>query len=303
MSNLIAQLPNIKGAYIANKPLAELTTIKVGGPAEVWADFDDLDDVVDFLKNKPEDVPFTVLGEGSNVLIRDGGLRGVVTRLQPLLSEVVVMGDTIYAGSGATCGKVARAAREAGLTGLEFYAGIPGSVGGALFMNAGCYGVETADRLVSVEIMDAKGEMDTLTPQDLNYRYRGCDLPKGVFFIGATFKLQAGDKEEIRQQMRKINAERRESQPLNMPSSGSWFKNIEVDGVKTNAWKIVDQAGCRGMQIGGAQVSEKHANFFVNAGGATAKDLEALSQKVEAQIKEKLGVVMVREVRFIGEES
>ena len=303
MTLKIDNLPKVNGRYIENAPLAPLTTIKIGGAASVMFEPVDLADLQYFLKELPEGVNYTVIGEGSNLMLRDGGIQGVVIRLDKCLSEVNVQGHEITAGAGATGGKVARKAREHNLTGAEFLCGIPGSVGGALKMNAGAYGHETVDILKEVQIITKDGEILTLAPQDLHFSYRHSELPAGSLFVGATFALKHGDKEKIRNRMREINKNRATSQPLNMPSSGSWFKNyILPDGTKKHAWQIVEEAGCRGMRIGDAQVSEKHCNFFVNLGQATAKDMQALSEKVEAQVLDKLGIKLEREVRFIGEE-
>lgn len=290
-------MPDALSLCQTDVPLSPLTTLKIGGVAEYFFQPQNLVELADFIRHKPQGMDITLLGEGSNILIRDGGIAGVVISLKNLV-EVVVTGETVTAQAGATSGKVARAAREAGLTGIEFLCGIPGSVGGALYMNAGAYGHQTADNLISVEVMTSEGELKTLTPEEVGFSYRKNNLPVGWLFVGATFKLQKGDKEAIRSRMREINKERATSQPLNMPSSGSWFKNLE----DKKAWQITDEAGCRGMRVGQAQVSEKHSNFFVNLGGATAQDMEKLSEKVEQQIKEKLGITMHREVRIIGHE-
>ncbi len=293
-------LPAIRGQYIKNHPLADMTTIKVGGPAEIWANFADIQDLQSFLQAKPTDLPLTIIGEGSNMVIRDSGIAGVVTSLGAIASSVNITADNqLCAEAGATCGKAARAAREAGLAGLAFYAGIPGSIGGALRMNAGCYGAETVDRLVSIEVLTDKGEKRQIEPTALQYGYRHCQLPAGWIFIGATYQLEPGNKDDIRAEMRRINKERRESQPLDQRSSGSWFKNPVVNGVQKSAWRCVDEAGCRGLRIGDAQVSEKHSNFFINRGHATAADLLTLSQQVETAVKEKLGIKLEREARFI----
>lgn len=285
-----------------NIELASYTTVKIGGPADAFFAPQTTEELAQFIKQKPAGLPLTLLGEGSNMVIRDGGIRGVVIHLKNL-GGVSVNGTKITAQAGATCGKVARTARENGLAGLAFFCGIPGSVGGALKMNAGCYGCQTADDLVDVQVMTAEGELRTLSPDFFNYAYRHSELPKEWVFLGATWQLEEGDKEELRAEMKRINAERRESQPLNMPSSGSWFKNITLpDGTKKNAWRIVDEAGCRGWRVGDAQVSEKHCNFFVNLGQATAAQMEELSQKVEKEVERNLGVKLEREVRFLGEE-
>lgn len=292
-------LPDIRGHYTANKPLADLTTIKVGGPAQWWADFADIEDLQQFLRHKPADLPLTIIGEGSNVVIKDAGIAGVVTSFSQIAAHVRTEGTVLHAQAGATCGKAARAAREAGLAGLAFYAGIPGSIGGALRMNAGCYGVETADHLVSADVLTPTGEMRTLTPSEIGYGYRHCKLPPDWLFISATYQLKPGSKDDIRAEMRRINKERRESQPLKHRSSGSWFKNPVVHGVKKSAWRCVDEVGCRGLRVGDAQVSEKHSNFFINLGQATATDLLTLSEQVEAAVYQKLGIQLEREARFI----
>ncbi|MAI07484.1 MAG: UDP-N-acetylenolpyruvoylglucosamine reductase [Magnetococcales bacterium] len=300
---MLKKLPQVRGRYTENAPLARLTTIKVGGPADVMFEPVDLADLQVFLKGLPEDIPYIVIGEGSNLMLRDGGIRGVVIRMDKALNDVQVNGLEITAGAGATGGKVARAAREHSLKGAEFLCGIPGSVGGALKMNAGAYGHETVDILKEVQIVTQKGELQTLSPKALNFAYRHSELPKGALFVGATFKLEQGDKEEIRNRMREINKNRATSQPLNMPSSGSWFKNVMLeDGTKKHAWQVVSEAGCRGMRVGDAQVSVKHCNFFVNLGEATAKDMQTLTEHVEAQVLERLGVQLEREVRFVGED-
>jgi len=305
MSNpfTIDTLPKVKGIYTFDAPLAPLTTLKIGGCADVLFEPASFDDLANFLKHKNEDTPVTLLGEGSNMLVRDGGIAGVVIYLGKGTDNVILDGHKIYAEAGAKSGKVARTAREAALTGVAFLCGIPGSIGGALKMNAGAYGQETADTLASVNVITDKGERKTLQPEELNFSYRHSDLPKGWIYEGAIFVLTPGDKEEIRAQMRQINRDRSTSQPLNKPSSGSWFKNPTLpNGEKTNAWKVVAEAGCRGWQVGQAQVSEKHSNFFVNLGGATASDILELTVKVQKEVKAKFGVDLVQEVRVIGRD-
>jgi len=219
------------------------------------------------------------------------------------LDKIEVEGDEIYAEAGAATGTAARAAREAGLDGLAFFGGIPGSIGGALRMNAGAYGSETYERLVKLWVMDAAGQVREVAPDFVKPRYRGTELPEGWLYVAGRWKLERAEKEIIREKMREVNRKRSTTQPLHLPSSGSWFKHAEWKGEKTSAWKLVDAAGCRGMRVGGAMVDEQHANFFVNVGNALAKDFEELSEKVEAQIKERLGVVMEREVRWLGEDK
>lgn len=296
-------LPEVRGCYIENAPLAPLTTLKIGGPADVMYTPVDLVDLQHFLKNLPDNIPYIVLGEGSNLMLRDGGIKGVVVRMDKALNSVDVSGIEVVAGAGATGGKVARSAREFNLTGAEFLCGIPGSVGGALKMNAGAYGHETVDILKEIQIVTRQGELQNISPEALKFSYRHSEIPEGALFTQATFILKKGDKDDIRSRMREINKNRATSQPLNMPSSGSWFKNVTLpNGTKKHAWQVVEEAGCRGMRIGDAQVSEKHCNFFVNLGSATAKDMQKLTEKVEAQVQDTLGITLEREVRFIGEE-
>lgn len=305
-----AELPEAAGTYVRNEPLADYTTIKVGGPAEVMATVNGWDGMCELVRwCNAHAVPLTIVGKGSNLVIRDGGIAGVVTHVAKGFDTVAVEGNLITAEAGAACGTVARAAREAGLEGLAFFGGIPGSVGGALRMNAGAYGHETFEHMKALWLVDAAGEVREVAPDFVSPRYRGTALPEGWIYKAAQWELQPGDKEEIRKQMQEINRARSTSQPLHLPSSGSWFKNhIRPDGERVNAWKIVDEAGCRGMRVGGAMVSEQHSNFFVNMGAAekgvsaTAAEFEALSVKVEAQVLEKLGIVMEREVRFTGVE-
>ena len=297
-------LPSVRGEFIFDAPLAPLTTMRVGGNAEVLFKPADAEDLIYFMREKSADIPIHVMGEGSNSLILDGGIAGVVILLGQGLDHVEVSGNLIRAEAGANSGKVARAARTAELTGAEFLCGIPGSVGGALKMNAGAYKSETVDILEDVTVITNQGEVKILSPNELNFEYRKSQLPQGWVYLAATFKLNPGNKDEIRDRMREINKNRSTSQPLNMHSSGSWFKNVTMpDGHLKNAWKIVNEAGCRGMKVGGAQVSEKHTNFFVNTGQATAQDFIDLSEKVQKIIQENFGLKMVQEVKMIGQKE
>ncbi len=316
MPDLIARLPQIQGAtYTADVPLAPYTTIEVGGPAEVMVVFESWQAVRDFLKNKPADVPFTVIGKGSNMVVADAGIKGVVAHFAKGLDAVRIDGNTVYAEAGAACGTVARNARDAELAGLEFFGGIPGSIGGALRMNAGAYGHETFNTLTKLYLLDSRGDEHVVDPMYVKARYRHTELPQGWLFKAAEWVQPAGDKESIRARMQEINRARSTTQPLALPSSGSWFKNPilphDVEGVgkageKVNAWKVSDAAGCRGMRVGGAMVSEQHANFFVNigakegTGSATAADLMNLSKQVQEQVQTRLGITLETEVRIIG---
>lgn len=315
------QLP-VGPAYARNVPLAPMTTMKVGGAAEVWADFAGWDELARWLAETKEAIPLAILGKGSNVVIEDGGVAGLVTRLADDFDAVRVEGTRVYAEAGAACGTVARAAREAGLAGLAFFGGIPGAIGGALKMNAGAYGHETYDALVRLWLLDAEGREHVVTKEFVRPEYRHTSLPVGWVLKAAEWQLAVGDKEEIRQEMRRINHARSSTQPLHLPSSGSWFRNhipdeaqaaalraagVEgtVAGMKVHAWQVVQAAGCRGLRVGGAQVSELHANFFVNVGlgeghSATAADVHALDAAVLAQVQQRLGIGLVREVRFMG---
>ncbi len=310
-------------AYVCNYPLAPETTIQVGGPAQVWAPCENWAQVAAlraFVTTHA--IPFTLLGKGSNMVVNDGGIAGLVVPLGKGCDSIEVQGTSIYAEAGAACGTVARAAREAGLAGLAFFGGIPGSIGGALRMNAGAYGHETFNTIAEVILLNDRGQEIVEAPSFVQPRYRGTVLPEGWLYKAARWQLTVGDKEAIRQQMREINHARSTSQPLHLPSSGSWFKNVPVTpenhlqlqrfwpecnvGEVINAWRVVEAAGCRGWREGGAQVSEQHCNFFVNLGlkeghSATATEMERLSVRVEAAVLATLGITMQREVRFVGE--
>lgn len=294
-------------------PLAPFTTMGVGGPAEALVKVRGWEDVQRLLGWCAEQaVPLTWLGKGSNALVSDAGVRGVTVVLERVCDVVEIQGESVYAEAGAALGTVARAARDKGLKGLAFFGGIPGSVGGALAMNAGAYGHETYGQLTDLWLLDARGVEHHWGADDvrekLRWGYRHVELPAGWMFKAARWQLAVGDKEEIRQAMRQINDSRRTSQPLHMKSSGSWFRNpvlltdsaLGKAGEKVNAWKVVDAAGCRGMRVGGAQVSEMHSNFFVNTGGATARDFMALDALVREKVREMFGVEIVREVRLVG---
>jgi UDP-N-acetylmuramate dehydrogenase len=307
-------------AYAVNYPLAPETTIQVGGPAQVWAPCENWVQVAQLRAFATQhNMPFTLLGKGSNMVVNDAGIAGLVVPLGKGCDAVEITDTTLYAEAGAATGTAARAAREAGLAGLAFFGGIPGSIGGALRMNAGAYGSETFDAITEVVLLDDQGREVVEAPSFVQPRYRGTTLPTGWLYKAARWQLDIGDKEQIRQQMREINQARSTSQPLALPSSGSWFKNVAVTpenhtqlqkfwpncavGEVINAWRVVEAAGCRGWREGGAQVSEQHCNFFVNIGlkegkSSTAQELDVLSTRVEAEIFAKLGITIHREVRF-----
>jgi UDP-N-acetylmuramate dehydrogenase len=294
--SLIKRLPAVRGRYVENAPLAKLTWFRVGGPAEVLFTPADADDLADFLKAKPADVPVTIIGIGSNLLVRDGGVAGVVVRFDPGKAKIAVDGLDIRADAGAASLHVAVAARDAGIKGMEFLCGIPGSIGGALRMNGGAYGAETKDITVSARALDAEGRFHDLDRTAMGFTYRHCDVAEDWIFVSAQLRGEAGHKAAIARRMSEIQAEREESQPLRTPTGGSTFKNPEG----ARAWELIDRAGCRGLKRGGAQVSEKHCNFLIKTGGATAADLESLGEEVRRRVKEATGVTLDWEIRRIG---
>jgi UDP-N-acetylmuramate dehydrogenase len=276
--------------------MAPLTWFRVGGPAEVLFRPADVEDLAAFLDGCPDDVPVTVVGVGSNLLVRDGGVKGVVIRLGKPFMSIEAEGNFVRAGTAALDVAVARAAQQAGIAGLEFYRGIPGSIGGALRMNGGAYGSETKDVLVEAKAVSRKGEIVTLTNADMHYSYRHCGAPDDLIFVEALYQGQPGDRDAIAARMEEITSSREESQPIRSRTGGSTFKNPE--GKKS--WQLIDAAGCRGLTRGGAQVSEQHCNFLINTGEATADDLEGLGEEVRKRVKETSGVRLEWEIRRIG---
>lgn len=294
--SLIDRLPKVRGELVADAPLAPLTWFRAGGNAEVLFRPADADDLADFLGGTPEDVPVTVIGVGSNLLVREGGVPGVVIRLGRGFMNISVENTRVRAGTAALDVAVSRAAQEAGLAGLEFYRGIPGSIGGALRMNAGAYGGETKDVLVEAVAIDRKGKRHVLKNEDMKYRYRHSGAADDLIFVEALFQGRPGDKDEILAKMNEITSSREATQPVRMRTGGSTFKNPE--GHKS--WQLIDAAGCRGLKHGGAQVSELHCNFLINTGDATARDLEELGEEVRARVKASSGVTLEWEIRRIG---
>ncbi len=290
-------LPPVRGRLTYDAPLAAVTWFGVGGPADVLFKPADLADLADFLAAKPDDLPVTVLGVGSNLLVRDGGIRGVVVRLGRAFAEVTAEGDRVRAGGAALDASAAKVAQRAGLTGLEFLSGIPGTVGGAVVMNAGAYGREIRDALVYATLLDPSGFRHRLTADDLGLTYRRSEIPEGWIVVEALFQGAPGEAAEIAAKMDAIRAAREESQPLRTRTGGSTFAN--PPGAK--AWELVDAAGCRGLRVGGAMVSEKHCNFLVNVGGATAADIETLGEEVRRRVRAASGVDLHWEIRRVGE--
>jgi UDP-N-acetylmuramate dehydrogenase len=292
------QLPEVRGKLMKGEPLGPFTWFRVGGPADAVFMPEDEDDLAAFLKGLPKDVPVTVLGVGSNTLVRDGGVEGVVIRLGRGFNAVEVLGPTtIKAGSAVPDAILARKAAEAGIAGLEFYAGIPGTVGGAAVMNAGCYGSETVKVLTHATVMDRKGEVKRLSNADLHYTYRHSALQGAdLIVLSAEFEGTPGDPEAIKARMAEITERRETTQPIREKTGGSTFKN--PDG--HSSWKLVDEAGWRGKPYGGAMFSPLHSNFLINTGEATAADLEGLGEAVRADVKDKFGVELEWEIKRIG---
>jgi UDP-N-acetylmuramate dehydrogenase len=291
-------IDDVRGRLIPNQLLSELTWFRVGGPAQLYFTPADEADLAFFLKNLPHDIRVTVIGLGSNLLVRDGGLDGVVIRLAGrAFGEVEVLdGHRIRVGTGLPDVKVATAAAEAGIDGLTFYRGIPGGIGGALYMNAGCYGTETRDRMVELRAVTREGEIVTLTNADMGYLYRKSNGPRGAVYTSAVYQGFAGDKDDILSRMREITEKRESSQPTKARTGGSTFKN--PDG--HSSWKLIDAAGCRGLKFGGAQMSELHANFLLNIEDATAFDLETLGETVRNRVRSHSGIELRWEIRRMG---
>lgn len=297
--SLIDQLPNVRGRYTAGANLSKYTWFNVGGPAEVLYKPADFDDLQTFLQNTPKQIPITILGVGSNLLVRDGGIDGVVIRLGRAFATIEAVDQTIAAGAGALDQNVAQVALENGLTGLEFLSGIPGTIGGALRMNAGAYQHEIKDVLVSATAIDRDGIVRQLQPDDFGFTYRHCKIDPSWIFTHAVLQAQPGDKTEIHANMAKIRQQREDSQPVKGKTGGSTFKNPEGE----KAWALIDQAGCRGLTVGGAQVSEKHCNFLINTGNATAHDIEKLGETVRERVFNKTNVDLQWEIARIGKPA
>jgi UDP-N-acetylmuramate dehydrogenase len=297
VSDLKARLPQVRGRLMANEPLAPLTWFRVGGPAQVLFMPEDEDDLAHLLANVTPEIPVTVIGLGSNLIVRDGGVPGVVIRLGRGFSSVAVeAGHRVRAGAAVPDVRVARAAQQAGLAGLSFMRGIPGAIGGALRMNGGAYGRETKDVLIEARGVDRRGRVHVLGNADMHYSYRHCGVPEDVIFTSALFQGAPGDPATIAAEMDKITEAREATQPIKSRTGGSTFKN--PPGQK--AWQLIDGAGCRGLMVGDAQVSELHCNFLINRGNATAADIEMLGETVCARVKENSGIALEWEIKRIG---
>jgi UDP-N-acetylmuramate dehydrogenase len=293
--DLKSGLPELRGKLLANQTLGDFTWFRVGGPAQVLFMPEDFDDLAYFLKGLPSNIPLTVIGAASNMIVRDGGVPGVVVKLGRSFNEVAIEGDRVTAGAAILDVMVARAAQKAGLAGLAFLSGIPGTIGGALRMNGGAYGGETKDVLIEARGVDRQGNVRTFTNAEMGFSYRHCGVPEDVIFTGALFQGRAGDADAIAAEMAAIKSKREASQPRNR-TGGSTFKNPPGQ----SAWKLVDEAGCRGLTVGQAKVSELHSNFLINIDGATAADIETLGETVRERVKAHSGVELEWEIKRIG---
>lgn len=303
-------LPQVRGTLTPNRPLADLSWLRVGGPAEVLFQPADLDDLQGFLRDLPTDIPVFPIGVCSNLIIRDGGVPGVVIRLGRGFNGIEIDGMRVRAGAAALDAHVARKAAQAGVD-LAFFRTIPGAIGGALKMNAGCYGIYTADVFVEATAVTRQGELITLGPEDMQFAYRSTNLPEGVVLLEAVFEGAAGDPDAIEQKMAYALDKREATQPVKDRSCGSTFRNPsgfsstgrEDDVHDLKAWKLIDDAGLRGFRHGGAQMSEKHSNFLINTGDATATDLEELGEIVRKRVLETSGIPLEWEIMRVGRHA
>lgn len=300
--DLIPQLQpwigEVRGRLVPNQKLSELTWLRVGGPAQLFFQPADEEDLAFFLGKLPDDIRVTPIGLGSNLLIRDGGLDGVVIRLSArgFGSIEVLDGHRLRVGTALPDVKVATAAAEAGIDGLAFYRGIPGGIGGALYMNAGCYGTETRERMVELRAVTRQGEVVTVSNAEMGYRYRKSNGPRGAVFTAAIYQGFPGDRDDILARMREITERRESSQPTKAKTGGSTFKNPEGH----SSWKLIDAAGGRGLRIGDAQMSELHANFLFNLGAADAHDIEMVGETVRNRVRATHGIELAWEIRRMG---
>lgn len=290
-------LPPLRGRLSFGASLAGITWFGVGGPAEVMFRPADAEDLATLLAALPDDVPVTMIGVGSNLLVRDGGVAGVVIRLGRGFAELAIEGTEITVGAGVLDLNVAMLAAANGIAGLEFLSGVPGTIGGALVMNAGAYGGEMSQIVTSATAYDAAGQRHDLKHADFGFRYRHTDIPHDWIFTGAVLHGSKGDPEVVRKRLSEIRESRETAQPIRAKTGGSTFKN--PPGHK--AWELIDKAGCRGLRNGGAEVSEKHCNFLINRSGATAAEIEELGEDVRRRVFEMSGIMLEWEIRRIGE--
>ncbi len=289
-------LPPVRGSYQFGAVLKDLVWFRVGGAAEVLFRPADADDLATFLAARPAAMPVSIIGVGSNLLVRDGGLAGVVIRLPAAFGKVTTDGLRLRAGAAALDSAVARKAAEAGIAGLEFLRGVPGTIGGALRMNAGCYGSEIKDIFVEATAIDGNGNKHVLKHADMGFAYRQSGVPADFIFVEAVFEGTQDDPTAVKARMEELLARRETSQPIGSKTGGSTFKNPPGH----HAWKLIEEAGCRGLKVGDAMVSEMHCNFLINLGNATAADIETLGEDVRAKVKEKFGIELEWEIKRVG---
>ncbi len=290
---MLNSLPKVRGTYREN---AELKSwFDVGGRAEIMFRPFDLDDLQDFLKNCSTEIPVQILGAGSNVIISDEGVKGVVIRLPGEFAKISIEGDFVRAGAAALCGNVALSCKNSALSGLEFFSGVPGSIGGAIAMNAGCYGSDIAENLISATALDHQGNLYELKNSDFGFFYRGSKISKNFIFVEGLFRAVKSTFEEVTKKVSELNQQRELAQPIRAKTGGSTFKNPQ----EKSAWKLIDEAGCRGKIIGDAQISEKHCNFMINRGKARAQDLIDLGTEVKRLVKEKSGIDLEWEIKIL----
>ena len=298
-SDLKSAMPDLRGRLLANESLGPLTWFRVGGPAQILFTPADDNDLAYFLSRLPKEIPVYVVGVGSNLIVRDGGIEGVVIRLSPKgFGDVKAERDTIRAGTAVLDKRVAEAAAAANIGGLEFYFGIPGTIGGALRMNAGANGGETKDVLAEATGISRDGKIHTFGNADMKFVYRNSGVDPSIIFTAALFRGKVADAETIRARMNEVQTHRETAQPIREKTSGSTFKNPPGH----SAWKLIDAAGCRGLKIGGAQVSEMHCNFLINTGDATGHDIETLGETVRTRVKDHSGIELHWEIKRIGRE-
>jgi UDP-N-acetylmuramate dehydrogenase len=295
--DLKAAMPQLRGRLLANQSLAELTWFRVGGPAQILFTPADEDDLAYFLKCLPKELPVYVVGVGSNLIVRDGGMPGVVIRLSPRgFGDASAEGEIVSAGAAALDKRVAEKAAAANIGGLEFFYGIPGTIGGALRMNAGANGAETRDVLVEAFGLSRAGKKVKFSNADMKFAYRNCGVDPSFIFTSARFRGKVRAGEAIRARMNEVSSHRETAQPIREKTGGSTFQNPPGQ----SAWKLIDAAGCRGLRVGGAQVSEMHCNFLINTGEASASDIETLGETVRAKVKENSGIELHWEIKRIG---
>jgi UDP-N-acetylmuramate dehydrogenase len=297
---LKAAMPQLRGRLLANQSLAELTWFRVGGPAQAFFTPADEDDLAYFLAHLSGELPVYVVGVGSNLIVRDGGMPGVVIRLSPrAFGDASAEADMVSAGAAALDKRVAETAAAANIGGLEFFFGIPGTIGGALRMNAGANGAETKDVLIEATGIGRDGKTHKFSNADMEFVYRNSGVDASVIFTSARFRGVSATPQAIRKRMDEVQSHRESAQPIREKTGGSTFKNPPDN----SAWKLIDAAGCRGLKLGGAQVSEMHCNFLINTGNATGHDIEALGETVRARVKQNSGIELHWEIKRIGIES